>query len=373
MNFAAGQAVAGAFSGEAMALAQEVLRSMLLSKLRFLAISFLFLGAVATGARFVGEALARQAGKPNLHQITAKQDRANRTTAPKRMFVIGRVFDPSGKLVVGALIDVIGRPRRPDLGAEMQMAPYEVLGTGTTDRDGRFHLEALRTASNRFFDVIAIGAAPAFGVGWAKLNADAKQPEGDIRLRPEQIIHVRLLDVSGQPATSVEVHVQSIQGMTSKGTRDGISYWPSSNPPEGLRTWPSTYKTDDQGRLVLSGIGRDLSVILTVRDRRFAQQDLYLEANHLVAAKDKETTMALQPVTTIEGRVLAVETDKPIPAAAITVHSRNKQGGWASSTFRADGVGRFQVNPFPSDHFMGARHAPWGPTLPAFEHGVHLD
>ncbi len=58
MNFAAGQAAAGAVSASAMALAREVLRSMLLSKLRFLAISFLFLGAAATGAGYWKHSLA---------------------------------------------------------------------------------------------------------------------------------------------------------------------------------------------------------------------------------------------------------------------------------------------------------------------------
>ena len=35
------------------------------------------------------------------------------TPAPGRMFVVGRVLDPSGKPVAGAPVDVVGRPRVP--------------------------------------------------------------------------------------------------------------------------------------------------------------------------------------------------------------------------------------------------------------------
>ena len=56
IQFAAGQSVAGAVSASATALAREVLRSMLLAKLKFLATGFLFLGVVATGAGYVDPA-----------------------------------------------------------------------------------------------------------------------------------------------------------------------------------------------------------------------------------------------------------------------------------------------------------------------------
>ncbi len=232
-----------------------------------------------------------------------------------------------------------------------QMAPYEILGRGATDDDGRFHLEVPRTASSRFYDLIAIGVAPGFGIGWAELNPDAEQPEGDIRLRPEQLVRLRLVDVRGMPAAGVAVRVQSMGQRNAKGTWDGVSHWANSDPPEGLRAWPSPVKTDDQGRLALSGIGRDLSVALTVHDIRFARQDIRFDADRNAVPKDKETTIALQPATIIEGRALAADTGKPIPDAAIIVESVSERGGWRTSRFRADDQGRFQVNPFPAGRF----------------------
>ena len=62
IRFAAGKAGAGAVSASAMALAHQVLRSMLLTKLRFIALSCLFVGAVATGGRFL-ESLSRDEGR----------------------------------------------------------------------------------------------------------------------------------------------------------------------------------------------------------------------------------------------------------------------------------------------------------------------
>ncbi len=153
------------------------------------------------------------------------------------------------------------------------------------------------------------------------------------------------------PAADVEVFVQSMGRMTAKGTWDGVSQWSSPKPPEALRTWPRPVKTDDQGRLVLSGIGRDLSVVLNVRDIRFARQDLRFDAERNPIPTGKEATIALQPATIIEGRVLAADTGKPIPDAVIAVESVQPRGGWVTSRFRADDQGRFQVNRYPAPRF----------------------
>jgi hypothetical protein len=292
--------------------------------------------------------------------IAAQPDGASQKPAPGRMFVDGRVLDPSGKSAAGVSVDIIGRSRTPELGADAQMAPYEVLGRATTDRDGRFHLEALRTASIRFFDVIAVSVSPGFGLGWAELNPDAEQPAGDIRLRPEQLVRVRMVDVRGMPAAGVEVRVQSMGERTARGTWDGVSHWANANPPESLRAWPSSVKSDDQGRLVLSGIGRDLSIVLTIRDLRFARQDLVFDKDRNPVPEDKEITIALQPATIIEGRVLDADTGNPIPGAAIIVESVHTRGGWVTSTFHADDLGRFQANPFPADRFRVRAFPPSG-------------
>ena len=127
-----------------------------------------------------------------------------------RMTVTGRVLDPDGKPAAGVPVDIIGAPRTPESGTDVEREPYVLLGQGAADGDGRFRIEAARTSSARFFDVYALAGAagPGSGFGCVKLNPDAEQPAAEIHLRPEQVIRGRLVDVSGQPAAGVEVQLQ---------------------------------------------------------------------------------------------------------------------------------------------------------------------
>ncbi len=345
LKFVAGQAAAGTTSASAMALAQEVLRSMLFHKLRFLAMTFLFIGAVATGAGYWNHSLAMkdepvktpaaQAPRP-----TTKPDSA----APGRMTVSGRVLDPDGKPVKGAAVDLIARPRAAWVGAREEVDAYKLLGQSATDGDGRFHLDAPRTASSRFYEVIALASAPGFGLAWAGLNPDAEQPGAELRLNPEQVVRVKLVDVNGMPAPGVAVRVRSMGRPTTKGTFDGVYF--GAGLPEGVRTWLRTATSDDQGKLTLSGIGRDLHVSMDVRDLRYARQDLDLQTGNPAASK--EISLALQPARIIEGRVLAADTGQPIPDAVVsatTLVMNEHTRGFVTSKFRADAQGRFQINP----------------------------
>ncbi len=206
----------------------------------------------------------------------------------------------------------------------MELDPRALLGQGRSDADGRFQLDAARTASTRVFEVYAIAHAPGYGLGWAALNPDAEQPAADIKLLPEQPLRVRLVDVTGVPARGAEVRVEGIGRPSNNGLFDGITLW--TNPPEGMRTWPRPVKTDDQGRATVPGIGRGLSVMLTVLDVRYARQDLHVET--APQADGKETTLALEPAKIIEGRVLAADTGQPIPNAVISIAaSRDQFGG----------------------------------------------
>src|SRR5262249_38674686 len=107
LNFAAGLAARGAVSASAstVALAQEVLRAMLITKLRWTVLTILLLGAVATGAGYLTHSLAmkdesERKPKPAVPpRLTARPDGPDRgpIPAPGRMFVTGRVLDPAGK------------------------------------------------------------------------------------------------------------------------------------------------------------------------------------------------------------------------------------------------------------------------------------
>jgi RNA polymerase sigma factor (sigma-70 family) len=348
-------ATGGALSATAAALAQEVLGTMLIHKLRLVVIAALAVAAVASGAGWLARALAmkEEPVQPPVKTVAraapGDADRPKPTTkpdeaAPARMIVAGRVLDPDGKPVKGAVVDLLARPRSPWVGASEDSGQHNLLGQGQSDADGRFRLDAPRTASTRVFEVYAIAAAPGYGIGWAELNPDAEQPSAEIRLQPEQVVRARLVDFTGAPARGVPVRVLSLWRANDQG--EGTGVWVSDGPPEGVRAWPKPLKTDDEGKIALSGVGRGVSISLQVRDVPYARQDLVIDAGK--SPSGQEITRALEPARIIEGRVLAADTGRPIPNAVVSASTqvRNEHAnGIFTIKSRADDQGRFLLNP----------------------------
>ena len=141
---------------------------------------------------------------------------------------------------------------------------------------------------------------------------------------------------------------------TATGFGDGASLWESS--AKEIRAWPQTAITDNQGKFLLSGIGRDLFVILNVRDFRYARQDLDIRTDNRTASK--EITIALEPARIIEGRVLASDSGQPIPGAIVSATTRVQNehaNGFFTTKFRADAEGRFKMNPIAGESYtLGA-------------------
>jgi len=345
LRFAARPAAGLALSASTTALAQEVLRSMLIHKLKLIALTVLFLGAVATSAGFLTRSLvikdepvkipAGQQSRP-----AAGSDRPDQGPVPRagRMFITGVVLDPAGKPAAGALVDIIGQPRVPWVATREYVDRRVLVGGGETDTGGHFRIDALRTSAERFFEVNALAAAPGFGRGWVRLNADAKQPAVEIRLRPEQVIRGKLFDVHGQPAAGVELDVWSVGHPNETGGYDGVSMG-NPPPPEGLRVWPGPVTTDDQGRFAVTGIGRDVTVGFHIRDRRFASGGFQVRTDDRDGPKT--VTEALRPATIVEGYVLAADTGEPILQALVEVGLSMAGGGLRC---RANNQGRFTAS-----------------------------
>ena len=283
--------------------------------------------------------------------------------ATARMTVAGRVLDREGKQVKGAVVDLVTWPRSPRIGASDETDPHALLGQGQSDADGRFQLDAPRTASTRVFDVFAVASAPGYGLGWAELDPDDAQPVAEIRLQPEELVRARLVDVTGAPARGVEVVVTGIGRINEKGIRDGIQL--GTSLPKGTRVWPRPVKTGDDGRIVLSGIGRGALVGLRVSDLRYARQELLVDPAK--ASTGKETTIALEPARIIEGRVLAADTGRPMPSAIVSASAlvmNEFSRGYFVMKFRADPEGRFAMNPTIAESYtLGAFPAGGEPYL----------
>jgi RNA polymerase sigma factor (sigma-70 family) len=365
--FAARHAAAGgALSAPAAALAQQVLNTMLVHKLRFVVMTALALAGLASGAGYLALALAssREGEPPGAPMVRTARTEPRPPDPPRpaegRMTVAGRVLDPDGKPVAGAAVDLVARRRSPRVGTTDEGDDYALLAQGRTDADGRYRLDAPRTASTRVFDVHMLAAAPGYALGWADLNPDAEQPAAEVTLQPEQVVRARLVEVTGAPAKGVEVRVSYVARPNNKDKDryDGVSV--GLNPPEGLRTWPKAVKTDDQGRIAVPGVGRGANIGLEVRDLRYARQGRSIDAAG--AAAGKESTLVLEPARLIEGRVLAEDTGRPIPDAIVSARHLVKSQralGISILRFRADAQGRFVLNLPASDNY----------TLEAFPSG----
>ena len=143
-----------------------------------------------------------------------------------------------------------------------------------------------------------IASAPDHGLGWCQLRGDATDNELVIKLPPEQVIRGRLLDLQGQPAKGVKLHVAEVgssntgSGTSTTGsTGNGGGSSSISSVPRPVADGGSDTKvplaydfpaarqaqrlaagvtTDDDGRFVVRGLGKDQGVTLLVTDERFA-------------------------------------------------------------------------------------------------------
>src|SRR5581483_7213737 len=99
-----------------------------------------------------------------------KPANASRKDSSETMIVTGRVLDPEGNPVKNAAVDVKGWARSVRVGAAVDSENFLLLGGGETGGDGRFQLEAPRTSSDRFMNVVVLAAAKGYSLGWAYLD-----------------------------------------------------------------------------------------------------------------------------------------------------------------------------------------------------------
>ncbi len=343
IHFAAGQAT----SLPATALAQKVLRSMLFHKLKLRTITLLFASAIATGAGYLTHALAMNDEPRNPPAISQLQITAP-NPAPGRMFVTGRVLDPSGQPVPNATVMAYASLKWPGRGDRLTAMSPSAIGRAASDGSGRFRLDASRTTSSRQYQVGAVAIAPGHGAGWVELDPDADRPTADITLRPEQMIHGRLFDVQGRPARGVAVSVESMGTVvtgspnTTLGDAEGPYFFQVK--PGDLPAWPRPATSDADGRFTIRGAGRGLRVGLVIDDPRFARQRTHVDTDS--SSESKTVTMAVEPARIITGRVTYADTGKAAPHALVGILIQGDDGTstWAGD-IETDDQGRFHFNP----------------------------
>ena len=272
--------------------------------------------------------------------------------------MVGRVLDPEGKPVPGAIVMASARVKLGGRGAVLERGVSTAIAHASANESGQFRLDSPRTSSTRNDEFMAIALATGYGVGWKQIDPDADQAAGEISLQPEQIIQGRLLDLTGRPVVGVSVSVASIRRVLVRDSSaylslvqrtEGPAY--SSQNVNAIPAWPKPATTDEQGRFDIHGVGRRVDVRLSIIDPRFALQRIELATDEGPGAKVVSST--LQPAKIFTGRVTYADTGKPVPLAQLNVSARGAdQQGFRMSNFQADADGRFRANPWPGDLFF---------------------
>jgi hypothetical protein len=234
----------------------------------------------------------------------------------------------------------------------------EVLGVTKVDRRGHFRLSVRPIASREFSSSVVIAGAKGYGLTWQNLDPHPKQLDWVLRLRPEQVVRGRLVDLQGNPAAGVKLHLPYVGDPKAKDNIQVIL----GKQHQGFSAWPGPLTTNAQGRFVVHGLGPNLLFGLEVRDDRFARQDLHRIATGN-GKKVKEVTLLLEAPRFVEGRVTFGDTGKPVPRAQVTVRCftrRPYETSWdhGEVTCRADAQGRYRVNSYPGTHIVVGTSVP---------------
>jgi beta-lactamase regulating signal transducer with metallopeptidase domain len=309
---------------------------------------------------------------PGSEELTAKVQNGEegRPARSARMSVAGRVLDPDGRPVSGARVVILGRRILAALTARSD-DQHHVLGRAESDALGRFRLDVPRTSSLTYYELHALASRPGFGLGWSKMNRDAEGPSADVRLKPEQLIEGRLVDLQGVPAAGVTIRAANMGVAKQGGGRyDGINL--AKRPLPGLEdVWPGPSVSDAEGRFRLSGIGRSMQFGLKVEDPRFARQSLG------AATDDKEVpkriTLALQPAMHIAGQITRGDTGAPLADALVVVGSGQKSWVTTSDEFRTDARGRYDANPPSGKYVEVTVYPPIGSPYLIFQRNFESD
>ncbi len=385
---AAGKAAGGVVSAQVASLLEGGVKALALPKIKMVmglvvAASLLMTGAGLLTHQALAEkqteasqaqeskrpADAGKGGKSLQAVGAAAGDRKQRTPAPM----------PAGNVQVAQLLEgkVLGKDNKPLANASVAAVAWfglhgsvhlELLAAGETDAKGHFRLGVIwpsqvwsRPGGQADGQVLLIAAAKGYGLDWQAVSVPSS--DLDIRLRPEQVITGRLIDLQGQPAAAVKLYPSRLgnkrvprkgqfilqatvadpdeddadvpnyrletyaikQDMTPS-TKDRMALRTAQvqdifpglafrEPPADLPFWPKPVTTDAEGRFTLHGIPSGQGVGLQVRDERFAIQTLDIKPQKI--DKPEEITIALAPARILEGTVTAADTGKPIPHAHV--------------------------------------------------------
>ncbi len=348
IQFVARHAAGGALAAPAAAQAQEVLRTMLLHKIKLAAMSLLVIATLAAGAGWLARPLVmgdepRMKSPPPARPSATTAGRPAIDANAARMTVVGRVLDPAGKPIANARVAVLA-DRKPQVGDRDGRHRNILLGTTAAGADGRFTLDVAAIPASRLDHLGLIAAAPGRALTPADLKTSADRQEVSITLTPEEPVEGRLVDVQGQPAAGVVVRVKDIN------YQHRLEPYDAQGVPS---LWPSPATTDAEGRFRLLGLNGRAPATYEVEDPRYAHQTFSFHSRTYGEAPLRPGgTITLRPGQAVEVRVVHADDGRPSAGARVDVQAMSGQeNAFPSDNIahaRTDGQGRVRVAAWPA-------------------------
>jgi RNA polymerase sigma factor (sigma-70 family) len=327
------------------------------------------LGALTrpAGARTQAEDAAVRNSPPSEVKQPAKND-AGKPAETKALVISGRVLDPDGKPAAKAEVALVGRAK-PPLRGEFRNTWSKVLTQGQTDGEGRFRLQHSKGSPDDFYEVFVLARASGYALGRKTLEDGAKKGEVEVRLNQEQPVRGRLVDLQGQPAAGVKVHVLGFSAgiAPNAALQKNVLRAGFLELPQGLRLWPEAATTDAKGRFVLHGLRPDWNITIEVHGKDQALQEIVLKAQD--KGKSEEVPLVLSPVRILEGTVTYEDTGKPVAnTRLVTIAADWRKVAVQYSYWKTDAKGRFRALPHEANSFMLTAYPPPGePYLPSWK------
>ncbi len=204
--------------------------------------------------------------------------------------VRGRVLDPDNKPVAGAKLYLPRRSKQKPEGRE----DIAVVPRGTTDADGRFHLELPRKEVQSDRPVPLLATAEGFGLAWVDLPP--KEVPGDLTLRLVKDVPIRgrFVTTEGKPVAGVTVSIDGVMAFERLDDFLRVFQRETNHFDEGtgarrlnvpLDDVLHVKPTDKDGRFEIHGVGVERLVRLLVKGEARATGVIFIATRASFDAK----------------------------------------------------------------------------------------
>ena len=254
-----------------------------------------------------------------------------------------------------------------------------VLATGTTDDKGRFRMNLNGVSNKSHSGANVIARTEGMGLVWKQISLEKSDPKDELlasvelKLEPEQIMSVRLVDLEGEPANELEISIKSIMASSNEPQSSLVC----RKAKQECKAWLPSLDCDDEGRFKVYGVPRGHGFRIEVKgDDRFAPQGLSLntgeseergesDATYRDLVKNvkpgEEAVFTLEPAKIFKGRVIFADTGKPVPDTKVSVWaSQQEMGSMFVKSGKTNEAGEFKLRPNPGIRFGLSAFAPDG-------------